>query len=195
MCTLRYAPGVLFDCDACTLVVIDVQPCFLAKLPAEARDPLVTRITWLIHAARVLAIPILATVEGDDPVAPALLPALAAAGVTARDKRVFGLAGQDDLRAALAATGRRAHVLVGLETDVCVAHSALGLLAAGDRVAVIEDAVGSPSPHHERGLRRIAGAGAVVTDTKGIYYEWCRDVATEDRVRAAMAPAPPGVVL
>ena len=175
----------LCDRDQSCLVVIDVQQCFLDKLADPA--PLVARIMWLVEIARALAIPIVATAEGDSPVAIAQL--------AARDKRVFGLAGQDDLRAAIAATGRREHVLVGLETDVCVAHSALGLLAAGYRVAVIEDAVGSPPPHHERGLRRIAAAGAVVTDTKGIYYEWCRDVATEDRVRALIPPPPAGVKL
>ncbi len=42
-------------------------------------------------------------------------------------------------------------------------------------MAVIEDATASPPPHHEAGLRRIAGAGGVITNCKGIHYEWVRD--------------------
>ena len=170
--------------DLSCLVVIDVQDKFVAKLPAAEREPLLERIAWLVDVARALAIPIVATTEGEGP---------SLIDVPARDKRVFGLYGQDDLRAAIDATGRREHVLVGLETDVCIAHSAIGLIDAGYRVCVIEDACGSPAPHHERGLRRIAAAGAVITDAKGIDYEWCRDVATDDRLRELEISAEPGL--
>jgi hypothetical protein len=45
-------------------------------------------------------------------------------------------------------------------------------------VAVIEDATGSPPPHHGAGLKRIAAAGGIITNSKGIHYEWVRDLAT-----------------
>ncbi|MDP7517887.1 MAG: hypothetical protein QGI17_12315, partial [Arenicellales bacterium] len=38
-------------------------------------------------------------------------------------------------------------------------HSAIELLDAGYRVCVIEDATGSPWPHHLAGLRRMEQAG------------------------------------
>ena len=82
-------------------------------------------------------------------------------------------------------------VLVGLETDVCVAQSALGLAAAGYRVAVIDDACGSPAPNHAAGLRRLRDAGVVVTNTKGIFYEWVRDLAVHGKVLGAIGREPP----
>ena len=54
-------------------------------------------------------------------------------------------------------SGRKTAVLVGLETDVCVAHSALGLLGHGYQVAVVADATGSPGTAHGFGLERAAG--------------------------------------
>ena len=74
---------------------------------------------------------------------------------------VWNAAAQPDIRAALEATGRESFIIVGLETDVCVAQTALGLHSAAFRVAVIEDACGSPPPHHERGLRRLRDAGII----------------------------------
>jgi nicotinamidase-related amidase len=189
---------VLFDRAQSCLVVIDVQACFLDKLPASERAPLVARIAWLVRVARVLEIPIVATAEDiarQGSLVPDILNVLPGSTVV-HDKLVFGLAGQPDLLATLAGSNRREMILTGLETDVCVAHSALGLVAAGYRVAVIEDAVASPAPGHARGLDRIARAGAIVTTVKGIYYEWVRDVASDDRVKAALGPSlPPGLVL
>ena len=84
----------------------------------------------------------------------------------------------DDLRPS------NCFVLAGLEIDVCIAHSALGLAAAGYRPVVIDDACGSPPPHQPHGLRRLRDAGITVTSVKGIFYEWVRDLETHHRVKA-----------
>jgi nicotinamidase-related amidase len=184
--------------DDCALLVIDVQDYFLNKLPEAERGPLVARIGWLMRVAQVLKIPILATAEDiarDGPLVPAL-SALLPRGQSPFDKQVFGLYDQADIAEAVRAMDRGTLVLVGLETDVCVAHSALGLAAAGHRVAVIDDACGSPVPNHAAGLRRLRDAGVVVTNTKGIFYEWVRDLPTHGTVLGAIGrEPPPGVTL
>jgi nicotinamidase-related amidase len=189
---------MLFERDRSCLVVIDVQQYFLDKLPAGLAGPLVARIAWFMRVARALGIPIVATAE-DIADNGTLVPALAGLlppGTPIFDKMVFGLYDQVDIRAAVTASGRSAFVLVGLETDVCVAHSALGLAAAGHQVAVIEDACGSPPPHHEAGLRRMRDAGILVTTLKGMHYEWVRDLATLKLLKAAIgAERPSGLML
>ena len=188
---------LLLERDHSCLLVIDVQDCFLAKLAVEHRGALVARIAWLVRVARVLAVPVVAMAE-DIARQGSLVREVASVlpgGLAVLDKMVFGLAGQPDILAAVERTGRRDMILTGLETDTCVAQSALGLLSAGYRVAVIEDAVGSPPPGHERGLARVAQAGAIVTSVKGLYYEWVRDVATDDRVKAALGALPEGLAL
>ena len=91
-------------------------------------------------------------------------------------KTVFGLAAVPEILAAVESSGRRTAVIVGAETDVCVAQSAVGLRDRGFRVVVVTDAMFSPGPVHELGLRRIRDAGAELNHAKGVYYEWVRTV-------------------
>ncbi|MCW3783173.1 isochorismatase family protein [Defluviimonas salinarum] len=187
----------LFHRSKSFLAVIDVQKLFVDKLAPEARAPLVDRIRWLIGTARRLGIPVLAMAEDiarNGPPLPEIVAALGA-DVPVHDKRVFGLAGQPDILAGARAFQRPQAVLVGLETDVCVAQSALGLLAAGFRVAVLVDATGSPGDCHGAGLDRMRDAGITVTTVKGIFYEWVRDLDTLATVRADLGPLPDGMTL
>src|SRR3954468_1917955 len=151
----------LIDVDDSILIVIDVQPPFLDKLPREDSQLLRNRICWLIRVAGWLRVPLIVTAEdiaregGVDPQVVAALPA----GAHVHNKMVFDLAADPAILAAVAQIGRKTAVLVGLETDVCVAHSALGLLGQGYQVAVVVDATGSPGSAHGFGLERAAEAG------------------------------------
>ena len=114
-----------------------------------------------------------------------------------RVKPVFGLAACPEVMGDVRASSRRTVVLVGLETDVCVAHSALGLLELGYAVAVVADATGSPGTAHQFGLERMRDAGVAVLGAKNLYYEWVPTVERandlEERVRALGVPE--GVIL
>lgn len=188
----------LFDRSDSLLCVIDVQDVFLDKLEARDAEPLLARIVWLIRAARALDVPVIAMAEDiasngqpHDAVRDALPD-----GTVIHDKVFFGLAGQPDIRQAVRASGKGQVVLCGLETDVCVMQSALGLQAAGFRVAVATDACGSPEPCHAAGLARMRGAGIVETTVKGIFYEWVRDVETLALVKPLLkAELPNGLTL
>ena len=172
----------LIEADDSVLVVIDVQDAFLDKLPSEDSQHLQNNVCWLVRLALWRQIPLVVTAEEvrTQPLSPSLVKTLPAA-TNIFDKVVFGLAHQPDLLAAVEQTGRRAAVLIGLETDVCVAHSALGLLEQGYRVAVVADATGSPAPGQEFGLNRMRGAGVIVVNMKGLFYEWLRTVETVKR--------------
>lgn len=192
------AVPALLDRSRAMLAVIDVQEVFLAKLPEEERAPLVARIAWLIRVAGALGVPVVAMGEDTGTNGPPVAGVRAALpeGTTVWDKRVFGLAGQPDIRAAVAATRRTEAVLVGLETDVCVAQSALGLMAEGMRVAVVADATASPGAAHAAGLARMAAAGATVVTAKSLYYEWVRDLDTHAAMQARIGrELPAGLAL
>jgi nicotinamidase-related amidase len=184
--------GSLIDPDDCVLAVIDVQPGFLARV--EGGDDIVERIAFLATSAEFCAIPVVATVESPETWG-ALDPRLA--GHTTVRKEVFGVADDPLAGPAVRDTGRGTVVLTGLETDVCIAQSALGLLDSGHRVVVVEDAVGSPGTAHAAGLDRMRRAGAVPVATKQLHYEWMRTVE-RSRAFSAANPGladPPGVVL
>ncbi len=119
------------------------------------------------------------------------------AGTTVLPKAVFGLADVPEIMAAVAATGRRTAVIVGAETDVCVAQSAIGLRDRDYRVVVVADATFSPGAMHEHGLRQLRDEGIEVRHAKGVYYDWVR---TLDAARAFEAEhpdlaTPPGFAL
>ena len=192
------AASTLLDRNRCCLVVIDVQNVFLDKLPLDQREPLVARTAWLMRVATALNIPILATAEDiprNGPLVPELNKLLTPEK-PAFNKTVFGLYDQPDIRTAVKSLGRDQFVLSGLESDVCVTHSALGLKGAGYDVAVAIDACASPPPHHDIAIARLGGAGVTVTTVKGVYYEWLRDLGTLEAVRAEIGGSlPPGLTL
>jgi nicotinamidase-related amidase len=172
----------LIEAGDSLLLVVDVQPVFLDKLPPADRRRLVINVCWLIRLAAWAGVPVVATAEEatHHPMDADVFDALPR-GTALFDKAVFGLADQPDIAEAVRATGRGTAVLVGLETDVCILHSALGLLDRGHRVVVVADAVASPAPHHELALARLRAAGATLVDRKGLFYEWLRTVAEVER--------------
>jgi nicotinamidase-related amidase len=188
----------LVDRAQSCLAVIDVQQNFLNKLPESERPGLIARIAWLVRVANRLEIPILATAEDmnrNGPMVQELLREFPPA-THIHNKMVFGLYGQDDIREAAVRLGRRSFVLTGLETDVCIAQSALGLAGAGFDVSVIADACASPAPHHQHGLERLRDAGLRITSVKGIFYEWIRDLGVyRDSVADLVDDAPSGLTL
>ena len=191
----------LVDVADSVLVVIDVQPYFIAKLAPEDRRPLLQRMAWITAVAAWHGIPIVVTAEDVDrcgaaaPEIGAVLPP----GTPVFDKMMFGLAAQDEILGAVRRTGRRVAVLIGLETDVCVAQSAVGLFEHGLRIVVPVDAVGSPGPVAQAaGLERLRALGAMMTSVKSLHYEWLRGVEAAARFRSqapALLELPPGVML
>ena len=180
----------LLDRDDSVLLVVDAQPGFL---PAGS-EPAVERMAWLVAVAARLDVPVVVTEEEPerngttDTRVAKLLPA----DTPVFAKPTFGLASTPEILAAVRATQRGTAVIVGCETDVCVAQSAIGLGAAGFECVVVEDATFSPGEMHERGLARIHSEGVARNHAKGVTYEWLRTV---DDAHAALGdpslPPPP----
>ena len=77
--------------------------------------------------------------------------------------------------------------MVAVGSSVAAAAAALGLIGRGHRVAVVRDAVAAPGESHDHGLERMRDAGAVVVGTKGLHYEWVRDVASASRISQVLS--------
>jgi nicotinamidase-related amidase len=181
----------LVDHGDCVLVVIDVQEGFYGdSLPPEesarAREAL-SRMTWLAKVAQRLAVPAVLTEEDAARNGSTYAPIADVFDDAARvAKPTFGLTGTAEIVDRIESTGRTTAVLVGFETDVCVAQSAIGLRERGMRVVVVEDAVFSPGEMHERGLARMSAEGVELNHCKGLAYEWA---GTLERSRAVLEDA------
>jgi nicotinamidase-related amidase len=178
--------NTLIDVDDCLLIVVDVQATFLRKLPAVESELLVNRIGWLVQVADMLHVPVIGTAEDMAKLGGLVSPIAEKlpVGTMVYNKMIFGLADQPDILAAVGGTGRKTAVLVGLETDVCIAHSPLGLLQQGYNVVAVSDATASPGSGHMSGLERMRRAGVLLVTVKSLYYEWLRTVTDDDEFRA-----------
>jgi nicotinamidase-related amidase len=184
------------------LVVVDAQPGFFApsdglgENDAVRAAKAVSRIAWMAGLATLLDVPAVVVEEAP------LRNGHTDSGILERlpdatpvvVKPTFGLAAHAEAVDAIRATGRGTAVLVGFETDVCVAQSAVGLLELGFRAVVPEDATYTNSAQeHERGLARMTGAGVERNHCKGVTFEWLHTVerALEDFPAAQALGTPP----
>lgn len=175
------------------LLVIDLQEGFLKKLTLHRREAIVDHCRFVVEVAKRFSIPIFATVEDPDKNGMTTGAVLACfeRNLAQRDKRFFGLCSQSDLREAILAQPKRTAVLIGMDTDVCVLHSALGLLAEGFRSVIVSDATEAPGAARDQGLARAAALGVELVATRGLYYEWARSLEGWAFAQAAPHIAPP----
>ena len=190
----------LLEREDSVLLVIDAQERFYEPerddVDRERLHLSFERAGWLTAAASALGVPVVVTEEAadqngsTDPRVAQHLPE----GTPVLDKRYFGAPDNPEIMAALDGTGRDTVVIVGLETDVCVAHTALLLLDRGRRVAVAEDCLFSPGETHDAGLRRLRDGGVEMLTAKSVFYDWVRGLAELDAVCAASETVrrPPG---
>lgn len=194
------AAGGLLKAQDSILIVIDVQAAFAQKLRPVDAQGIALRTGWLIGTARWLDIPVLVTAED--------LPSLGGpieevarwltADAVIHNKLVFDLTEEPDIVKAVRDTGRHCAVLVGFETDVCVAQSAIGLMRHGYRVVAIADCSGSPGSAHVAGLERMASEGALILPMRSVLYEWLGTVERSQRFRkdfVSRHPLPEGLIL
>jgi nicotinamidase-related amidase len=188
----------LLERDDTVLVVVDAQPGFLAREwfsdgDIAASRAALDRMVWLVAVAAHLGIPIVVTEEeparngATDTHIAACLPPEA----RVLDKPTFGLARTPEILAAVRAGDRGTAVVVGCETDVCVAQSAIGLREEGFSCVVVADATFSPGEMHARGLDRLSEAGISRNHAKGVTYEWLASVHDAHRVLSDPGLPPP----
>lgn len=157
------------DPSSSLLAVVDVQDRLLPVIPDAAT--LVARVERLVVAAGLLGVRTVVTEQyprGLGRTAARLLPHLP----EPQEKLAFSAAGCPGLADTGDAT---AVVLCGLETHVCIAQTALDLLARGTLVFLVVDAVASRHAiDRETALARLWGAGAIPVTSEAVLFEWCR---------------------
>jgi nicotinamidase-related amidase len=152
------------------LLVIDVQEKLVPKIAGVSA--LVKNIAFLLDVAKVLGVPVQATEQyprGLGTTVAELSPRLPERS----EKVAFSSCAVPLVLDTFHRLARPKLVLTGIETHVCVLHTALDLLAAGFRVFLPVDAVGARYRlDHDTALRRLEQAGAALTTTEGCAFEW-----------------------
>ena len=165
------------------LLVIDFQARLMPAIAGGAAA--VANARRLVEAADLLGVPVLFTEENPEGLGPTV-PDLAryAEGRLAR-KMSFDACREPGFLELL---GEKPQVIVaGCETHVCVLQTALGLIAAGRRVCLVRDAVGSRrAESKEAAIRRLERHGAEIVTTEMVVFEWLGS-AEHPRFRDALA--------
>ena len=172
----------LMTLENSALVLIDVQEKLMPAMANNAR--LTARIQLMVKGCGLLNIPIVVTEQyqkGLGATVPDVELLLSSANVAARaEKTMFSVRAASEAFASLARQGITNLVIVGIETHVCVAQSALDLLANGFEVCVCADAVGSRKDRdHETALRRMESSGVILSTVEAVLFEWCENANQE----------------
>jgi nicotinamidase-related amidase len=152
------------------VLVVDMQDKLLERI--ENRESVVANAVRLVKAAQVLRLPVWATEQYPRGLGPTTA-AIAALIPNRPAKTTFHCCAVPQLLEQLYGRQIRHVTLVGIETHVCVAQTALELLGLGFRVQVPADAVGSRHTiDWEFALRRLEHADAVVSTSEAVLFEW-----------------------
>ncbi len=171
----------LCDAGRSLLVMVDIQEKLLAAMSADDRVQITRQGKLLLIAAERLEVPVLVTEQyprGLGPTAPELKSSVPAA---ARwfDKTRFSCCGADHFTDALP-EDRKQTILFGMEAHVCVLQTGMELLDRGCQVFVVEDTVCSRKQANKtKGLQRLRDAGAIITNSESVLFEWLRDARHE----------------
>lgn len=166
---------LLMDRVESALLVVDIQE---RLLPVQPEGP---RIVWnarrLIDGAKALGVRTAVTEHVPEKMGPTA-PELAERLPTPHKKAAFSSAACEELILGWYDAGVRHVVLVGFETHVCIAQTALDLLSAGFEPKVVVDAVGSRfTIDYKTALRRLDASGVTLVTTEAVLCEWCETSA------------------
>lgn len=152
------------------LLIVDLQDKLLASI--AVRELLVANTIGLIRAAKVLGLPVWGTEQYPRGLGPTVA-AVAELIAERPAKTTFHCCAVPQLLEQLYGRHVRHVTIAGIEAHVCVAQTALELLDLGFRVQVAADAVGSRrAVDWEFALRRLEHAGAIVSTTEAVIFEW-----------------------
>jgi len=173
--------NTLLSRERSVLIVIDMQEPFLSAI--KVRDIIERNIAFLIQAAKLLDVPILATLQNRErlgEVIPALQSLLPEQSVPI-DKLCFSCMGAVPFTKAVQEAARQQVVLTGIEAHICVMQTALDMLKAGYQVHVPYDAVASRGkPEWKYALLRLHQAGVIITSVESVTYEWLYQAGTNE---------------
>lgn len=166
------------------VLVVDVQERLAQAMPEDAMKALLRASTVLIEAASTLGAGLLATEQyptGLGPTVSAIRTELERTKTQVLEKVAFSAAEAEGFAEAVAVRAPRSVVVVGMETHVCVFQTVRELVARGFDVHVPIDGVASRrDDHRAAGLDLCRAAGATLTTTETVVFDWLRKAGTDE---------------
>lgn len=181
----------LMSRDDSALLVVDVQDRLLPLIANNHR--LVWNIRRLIDGAKVLGMHVGATEQYPRGLGPTTQELADRLGEIP-DKMTFSCGGCPELFEQFRADNIFKVLVVGIEAHVCVQQTVMDLMAEGFRVYLAIDAISSRNTlDYETAVRRMDSAGATLTTTESVLFEWCdtADAPEFRKIRALVLETAP----
>jgi nicotinamidase-related amidase len=173
------------------LMLIDHQPAVAVNVHSIDHSLLINNTAALARAAKELGVPAVLTTVGAyggalvDPIFKEISDAFP--GQEIIDRPSSNAWSHADVRAAVAATGRRKLVMAGLVTEVCLAQTVLGALKDGYEVYFVSDASGGITKEaHDDAKVRMEMAGARPINWMAVTAEWAPYWAAPERAAVSV---------
>ncbi len=161
------------------VVVVDVQEKLIPVMWNFA--PVEKYCRAMILAARDLDLPVIATEQYPKGLGATIAPIREILPAAPLVKMHFSCGADPAFTSALAATGRKQVIVVGIESHVCVYQTVRDLVMQGQEVHVCADAVTSRFEEHRRiALEQMRDMGAVVTSAETVIFDLLQACGTPE---------------
>ena len=167
--------------ESTALVVVDIQEKLFPRTHDHAA--LLERCLKVIEFCKRLGIPIVVTEQYPKGLGATLPAVREALGELYRpiSKTAFSCFGEERFVDKIEELDVDSLALIGIETHVCIAQTALVGMAYEYDMAVLSDCVSSRNPSdHQIGLQRLTNDGAVITGSEMFFYEMLVEAKTKD---------------
>jgi len=165
--------ATLTNADQSQLVIIDIQTKLCNVMQAEVMQTVIKNTGILMQAANALQVPMVATEQYPQALGETT-PEIAQyfGGLVPIAKTAFSACADAKFKAHCQRD--KSHIiLTGLEAHICVLQTALGFIAQGKQVFVVEDAVISRCTSNKgNAIARLQSAGCIITNTESVLFEW-----------------------
>jgi nicotinamidase-related amidase len=173
------------------LIIIDQQPQMAFGVQSIDRQTLKNNVVALAKSAKVFKVPTTLTTVETESFSGHTYPELLTVVPDHKLLERTSMNSWDDqnVRDALAATGRKKVVVAGLWTEVCNTMFALSAMKEGGyEIYMVADASGGTSAEaHKYAMDRMVQAGVVPVTWQQVLLEWQRDWARKDTYDATIA--------
>lgn len=174
----------------CQLIIIDHQPQMAFGVQSIDRQMLKNNVVALAKSAKVFAVPTTITTVETESFSGHTYPEILAVfpGNKIIERTSMNSWDDQNVRDALAATGRKKIVVAGLWTEVCNLMFALSAMKEGGyQIYMVADASGATSADAQTyAMDRMVQAGVVPVTWQQVLLEWQRDWARKDTYDATI---------
>jgi nicotinamidase-related amidase len=169
---------MLMRADRSVLLLVDLQE---RLQPAIHDAPLVLEASiWLTRVAQRLEIPVICTEQYPKGLGLTMSPLRDLLPDECIVEKICFSAVPEEVLFQAPGGDRAQFIVAGTEAHVCVQQTVLDLLAAGRRVFVVEEAVGSRrSGDKALALERMRGHGADIVSREMVVFEWLRQAGSD----------------